>query len=72
MSAAPIVERMARAILCAATAATSAGTVYLAGAFVAWDLDPGQWDVLGRLTVAFFGGFAGLLGGSIALATWDC
>jgi hypothetical protein len=42
-------------IIAAVAAVCTAFAVYLVGSFIAWDMNPGNWSIDGRFTVALFG-----------------
>jgi hypothetical protein len=42
------------------------GLVYLGSAFVAWEINPGDWSDFGRFTTVLIGGAIGA-----AVASWD-
>ena len=43
------------------------GMVYLLGAFICWELNPGNWDTVARIMVGFLGFFAAAWTAGMAL-----
>lgn len=57
---------MKKLILIALAFAAGLLVPYLAGAFIAWEANPGAWDSAGRYVVAMFGiGFAVIAAGFV-------